>query len=164
MTATARSSTSSAGDKAPWKNNGNTKICSASAAIARIAAMRKRKRGDHEIGPSTVCISSIPRSSAAAYSFNPDVKYLSDGADFICEPARTNSMQKSTNAKTAISCSRTINAKVFSDTGTPCATNGRADFSSFVHSATNYAERASPPLTRGCSAQAWDENSSESST
>src|SRR5438034_9318045 len=50
--ATARSSTSSAGDKAPSANNGNTKIWSASAAMARIIAARKRERGESGIGCS----------------------------------------------------------------------------------------------------------------
>src|SRR5438552_6065576 len=52
--ATAISSTSSAGDKAPSANNGNTKIWSASAAMARIIAARKRERGESEIGSSVM--------------------------------------------------------------------------------------------------------------
>jgi hypothetical protein len=40
--------TSSAGDRAPTANRGNTKICSASAAMARIIATRKRDRGGSE--------------------------------------------------------------------------------------------------------------------
>src|SRR5207302_11142580 len=52
--ATARSSTSSAGDKAPSANNGNTRIWRASAAMARIMAARKRVRGESGVGSSVI--------------------------------------------------------------------------------------------------------------
>src|SRR5689334_22536426 len=69
------------GDRAPSANKGNTKICSASAAMARIMAARKRERGESGIWSSDTVETIIQRDQDEKLDYGQRIRdtfYLAD--------------------------------------------------------------------------------------